>query len=74
MTQGFYVLFLDPAGNTCYEVLKGRVSWQHVTQRFIDWDTKGERPWCCFTKYNYCPNSSVLYEDDMMKKDNGTMK
>lgn len=40
MTQEFYVLFLDPAGNTCCEVLKGRVKWQHVTEGFIDWGTK----------------------------------
>lgn len=36
MTREFYVLFLDAAGNTGCEVLKGTVNWQHVTARFID--------------------------------------
>lgn len=65
MTQEFYVLFLEPAGTTCCEVLKGEVSWQHVTERFIDWGTKRKKPWCYFAMYDRCPNNSVLliYEE-----------
>lgn len=40
MTREFYVLFLDAAGNTGCEVLKGTGNWQHVTERFIDQGTE----------------------------------
>lgn len=63
MTQEFYVLFLEPAGTTCCQVLKGEVSWQHVTKRLIDWGTKKKRYYGVILSCVTVALMSVLFGD-----------